>query len=97
MGWRAIARKTIRQYPELIKAKELTAAQQKDLYAVRMALNTLKRRYRNSDIRFRLIELCYWQKTFTIVGAATVLHISMETAREWDRTLVSLVDAYRHS
>lgn len=95
--WRAQARKAVRQYPALLKSKELTDIQQKDMYAISRALDTINRRYGNADIRFRLIELCYWQKTFTIDGAAAALHISIQTARGWDRDFIYLVDAYRHS
>lgn len=96
--WRTTARKTIRQYPDLlIKERELSAVQAKDLYAVRMALDTLHRRYRNADLMQTLVDICYWQKSFTVDGAAAALHISLETAHGWDRLFVSLVDAYRHS
>lgn len=125
MGWRAEARRAIKEYPNLIKKesalksvslianyngmppshiasrttenvalKSLPRDEQRDLDAVRTAIDTI-RRYRNGGQRYRLIELCYWKNTHTIDGAALTLHIHEKTAHEWDRGFVEMVDSYR--
>ena len=58
------------------------------------ALDIIKR-YRNGDLRRRIIEICYWKNTHTIDGAALIIHVSPRTAHEWDREFIGLVDAYR--
>ena len=71
----------------------LSEAQQHDFRAVTLALNSLKK-YKNADLRYRLVDLCYWQSNLTVNGAAAVLHIAPITAHGWDREFISLVDAY---
>ena len=124
-NWRAMARRAIRKYPELLRAeadiregkitpaysgmpssasassttevlamKELPRDAQRDLNAVRQALDTI-RRYRTADLRRGLIELVYWRQTHTVDGAGMVLHISQDTAHKYDREFVEMVDAYR--
>jgi len=79
---------------ELLAIRELPKDAQRDLDAVRMALDTIKR-YRNADLRLKMIDMCYWRKTHTVDGAAMVLHVSQDTAHLWDRGIIELVDAYR--
>ena len=79
---------------ELLAMRELPKDARRDLDAVRLALDTIKR-YRNGDLRKQLVELVYWRKTHTVDGAAMVLHVSPRTAHEWDRGFIELVDAYR--
>lgn len=76
--------------------RELPPDEQRDLDAVRKAIDTT-RRYRNGDLRLRLVDLCYWKDTHTVEGAALVIHISTDTAHDWDREFVELVDAYRRN
>lgn len=79
---------------ELLAMRELPKDAQRDLDAVRLALDTIKR-YRNADLRLRLVEICYWRRTHSIDGAALLLHVSQDTAHLWDRNMIELVDAYR--
>lgn len=79
---------------ELLAIRELSPHDQRDLDAVRLALDTIKR-YRNADLRYKLIEICYWRNTHTVDGAAMIIHVSPRTAHEWDRGFIELVDAYR--
>ena len=93
-GWRTRARQAIREYPKLRTEANLSDTQQIDLRAVTMALKALQR-YRTTDLRLRIVDICYWQSNLTVDGAAAVLHVSPETAHLWDRDFISLVDAYR--
>lgn len=79
---------------ELLAMRELPKDAQRDLDAVRLALDTIKR-YRNADLRYRLIEISYWRQTHSIDGAAMLIHVAPRTAHEWDRGFIELVDAYR--
>lgn len=79
---------------ELLAMRELPKDAQRDLDAVRLALDTIKR-YRNADLRYRLIEISYWRRTHSIDGAAMLIHVAPRTAHEWDRGFIELVDAYR--
>ena len=79
---------------ELLALRELPPHDQRDLNAVRLALDTIKR-YRNYDLRYKLIEICYWRQTHTVDGAAMIIHVAPRTAHEWDRGFIELVDAYR--
>ena len=80
---------------ELIALRQLPRNEQRDLDAVRAALDTITRQYKNADLRRNMIDIVYWRRTHTIDGAALILHISTSTAHLWDRDLIKLVDAYR--
>lgn len=80
---------------ELIALRQLPRNEQRDLDAVRAALDTITRQYKNADLRRDMIDIVYWRRTHTIDGAALILHISTSTAHLWDRDLIKLVDAYR--
>lgn len=68
--------------------------EQRDLDAVRTALDTI-RRYRNGDLRYKLVDIVYWKRSHTVDGAAMLLHVHEKTAHEWDRGFIELVDSYR--
>lgn len=45
----------------------------------------------NGDIRLQLIRMMYWDRSHTMGGAATALHISYRTARRWHSQFIYLV------
>ena len=73
--------------------RELPKGQQRELDAVRYSIETTNR-YRNGDLRIKMIDLVYWRNTHTLTGAAMALHVSIDTARHWHSDFVELVDAY---
>ena len=77
---------------ELIALKQLPPYEQKQLDAVRGALEAIKLQYPATfDIRQGLIEALYWKRTHTIEGAALKLHIAESTARLYDRQFTERV------
>ncbi len=78
---------------ETIATRTLNATDQRNLDAVKKAIETTMR-YRNGDLRIRVIDLMYWKKTHTMEGAAMQTHVSIRTAQDWHNAFVELVDAY---
>ncbi len=74
----------------VLRQMERTAT--REYMAVR---NALARAEARSDgaLRVELVKLVYWQRTHTIAGAATRLHVSERTARRWHRDFVYTVAA----
>ena len=59
------------------------------------ALAVLRRRYPDAQRRQDLIRLAYWSPgRFNLAGAALRLHVSRETAGNWSRAFLELVDAF---
>lgn len=52
--------------------------------AVERALRMLKA-FRTAEKRRRLVEMVYFRRTHTILGAAVALEVSEVTARQWSR------------
>lgn len=78
---------------ENVAIRTLPPKQQRKLDAVRYAIETTTR-YRNGELRIRLIDLIYWRKTHTLTGAAMKIHVAEITAKNWHNDFVELVDAY---
>lgn len=77
---------------ELIALKQLPPYEQKQLEAVRGALEALENQYPATvQIRKDLIKLLYWRRSHTLEGAAYVLHIAEPTARQYDRQFIERV------
>lgn len=80
---------------EILALRELPLNDRRDLEAVRTALRVLERQNKNADLRYQLIDIVYWRRTHSVEGAAMRIHISQDTAREWDQEFIKLVDAFR--
>lgn len=79
---------------ENVATKELPPEAQRELDAVCRAISTTMR-YRNGIDRIKLIDLMYWQKRErSMYMAATLLHISHDTAKKWHSGFIELTDAY---
>ena len=77
---------------ETAALKELSPKAQRELDAVRMAIQTTKR-YRNSKQRLQVVEMVYWQKSHTLEGAAQLCHYSYAAVKEWNAEFIGLVDS----
>ena len=74
--------------------KELPPDEQRELDAVRRAIDVTLRRHANGRDRVRLIEMLYW-RTYSrrsVETASEILHVSASTAKLWRRDFVYLVD-----
>lgn len=78
---------------EAAALRQLPRQEQRNLDAVAAAIQTTMR-YRNGDLRIKLIDLVYWRETHTLTGAAMAIHISSQTAKAWHSGFIELVDAY---
>lgn len=78
---------------EAVALRSLPPGDQRALDAVSNAIQTTMR-YRNGDLRVRIIDLVYWKQTHTLEGAALAVHVSPQTAQEWNSAFIELVDAY---
>ena len=77
---------------ELIALRQLPPYEQKQLEAVRGALEAIELQYPATfQIRKDLIRMLYWSKSHTIEGAAFRLHIAEPTARQYDRQFTERV------
>ena len=78
---------------EAAALRQLPKDEQRALDAVSAAIQTTTR-YRNGDLRVKLIDLIYWRESHTLTGAAMAIHISGQTASRWHNGFIELVDAY---
>ena len=78
---------------EAAAMRQLPRDEQRELDAVSTAIQTTMR-YRNGELRIRIIDLVYWRNTHTLEGAAMEVHVSGKTAQGWHSDFVELVDAY---
>jgi len=82
---------------ELIALKQLPPYEQKQLEAVRGALEAIELQYPATvQIRTDLIKMLYWRKSHTLEGAAFKLHIAEPTARQYDRQFIERVSTLLH-
>ena len=72
---------------------QLPREDQRIFDAVSTAIQTTMR-YRNGELRIRIIDLVYWRRSRTLTGAAMEVHVSPATAKAWHNDFVELVDAY---
>ena len=70
--------------------KRLPGVRGKEYEAVTDAINATMRD-KNGLERIRLIEIVFWQKTHTLMGAAQVCHVSERSARRWHTEFIRLV------
>lgn len=78
---------------EDIALRTLPPGDQRALDAVSAAIQTTMR-YRNGDLRVKIIDLVYWRQTHTLEGAAMEVHVSLDAAKRWHSAFIELVDAY---
>lgn len=78
---------------ENVATRELPIDEQRALDAVMQAIITTGR-YRNGELRLRIIDMVYWKQTYTLEGAAKKCYVSERTAYNWHNDFVALVDAY---
>lgn len=78
---------------EDVALRQLSPDDQRALDAVSNAIQTTMR-YRNGNLRVKIIDLVYWRQSHTLEGAAQTVHVSLKTAQGWHSAFVELVDAY---
>ena len=78
---------------EDVALRQLSPDDQRALDAVSNAIQTTMR-YRNGNLRVKIIDLVYWRQSHTLEGAAQTVHVSIGTARVWHNAFIELVDAY---
>lgn len=76
-GGKGVSRKV-----ETAALRELPREEQREYEAVRQAV-LITQQMRTGRDRLKLIELCYWKKSHTLEGAADKIHISYDTARNY--------------
>lgn len=72
---------------ENMALRELPASRQRELDAVRIAMDAQSLRT-NGELRRELVRLVYWEQSHTLSGAAMRLHISYDTARQWNKEII---------
>ena len=82
------AQSALRAYPRAKKRN--SQDDQVTIRAVEAAMEDQAGRY-NGEARLRMIELVYFKKTHTMVGAADVCHYSKETIMKWNREILTAV------
>lgn len=83
---RAVERAAMRQLP---KEKQLK------LEAVAHGL-AMQEHLSAAQKRRRMVELVYWRRTHTLLGAAVEVGVSEETAKRWNADLLLLVWSWLH-
>lgn len=63
--------------------RELPAVNQKELDAVQKAIRTT-RKLETGGQRLRMVKMVYWDRTYTLEGAAMRLNVSPATAKRWN-------------
>ncbi len=70
--------------------KELPPWQQRELEAVQKAVEQTLRTP-NGRHKLRLVSLVFWERRYSLQGAALALHCSYETAKRWQRQFIYAV------
>lgn len=73
--WWGYAKSMVRRFGDL-------QASEKEKSAVEAAVQVTER-LADGEMRMKLIEYVFWERTLTLAGAAQRLHISESTARKW--------------
>ena len=63
--------------------RELPAVNRKELDAVQKAIGTT-RKLETCGQRLRMVKMVYWDRTYTLEGAAMRLNVSLATAKRWN-------------
>lgn len=78
------AKDALRNYPDQSRDSP-------EALAVKGALEK-QREYYNGDARIRMVELVYFKKTHTLVGASVDTGYSIETIKKWNIEILAAVD-----
>ena len=78
---------------ESIAIKELPATKEREYWAVTKAIE-LTRKMPNGHSRLRMIDLVYWKKSHTLMGAAHASYLSEISARRYHAEFIRLVASY---
>lgn len=92
--WWSYAKAMIRAYPELKRKAEaqesLSNTKQRELAAVTQAIERT-RQMRTGDIRLSVVDMVFWQKGYTVDGAAVKHHCSKQSAKLYHGDFIRLV------
>lgn len=67
---------------EVAALRELPREEQREYEAIKKTV-LITQQMRTGKDRLKLMELCYWKKSHTLEGAADKIHISYDTARNY--------------
>ena len=70
--------------------RTLPEINRRELEAVRAAIRHTEGLHSGKE-RMELVKLYYWQRSYTLFGAANVLHVSEKTALRWNREFIMQV------
>lgn len=76
--------------PETLALRDFTGQKKREYEAVEAALN-ITAAYENGGEILKFIDMVFFRKTHTLVGAANMLYISQRTGEEWHRQFIRLV------
>ena len=93
--WWGYVKACITDYPHAIRDTETlseswTCQRRREYDGVRMAIEETKK-LPDGEQRINLIRLSYWDKRYTLDGAAIRSHVSIRTAQRWRRAFILLV------
>lgn len=74
---------------EVAALRELPREEQKEYEAVHRAV-LITQQMRTGRDRLKLVELCYWKKSHTLEGAADKIHVSYDTAIDYNGDFIML-------
>ena len=92
--WWGYVKACIVDYPRIVhepgtSPESWSKQQQREYDSVRAALEETKK-MPDGEHRINLIRLSYWDKRYTLDGAAIRNHISIRTAQRWRRAFILL-------
>lgn len=79
---------------EELGTASLGKAVDREVEAVRRAIEETES-LANGAERLRLIDLIFWKKTHTLVGACDACHVSERTGRQWHTEFIYMVAKFR--
>lgn len=70
--------------------RELPPDDMREYLAVKNAVESTERTYKDADERLRMVDMVFFRKTHTLQGAANEIHISYGTAKKWHNKFIEL-------
>lgn len=93
--WWSYARNMVRDYPKLIRSKQLSIDDKKDLDAVNKAIELTQMQPAGAE-HVALIRRVYWGRDRVLIrDAALRIHVSQITAERWHGEFIRLVGKCR--
>lgn len=86
MSWRSEARAALREYPKAKRRGDAAV-----VLPVEAALERQKEYYNAAD-RLRMVDMVYFRRTHTLIGAAVECGYSIETVKKWNLEILAAVD-----